>query len=186
MIETERLLLRQWREADREPWAALNADPQVMEHFPAPLTREESDASIDRNAASLAAEGFGNWAVERRSDGAFLGHVGLKRTGADLPFGGAPEMGWRLAFHAWGQGYASEAARAALTYGFDRCGLGEVVAFTAVPNLRSQAVMARIGLERRADLDFDHPALPKGHRLERHVVYALTREPRASAAPSSP
>ena len=175
MIETERLILRQWREADRAPFAALNADPEVMEHFPAPLTRAESDAVIDRQVADIAAHGRGFMALERRADGAFLGFTGVKATAAVLPFGRAPEIGWRLARQAWGCGYASEAARAALADAFDR-GAPRVVSFTAAPNLRSQAVMRRIGLERRPDLDFDHPVLPTGHRLERHVVFALDRE----------
>lgn len=174
MIETERLLLRQWREEDREPWASLNADPEVMEHFPASLTREENDAAMSRQVALIADTGRGFMALERRTDGAFLGFVGVKPSPADLPFGAAPEIGWRLARHAWGVGYAGEAARAALADAFAR-GAERVVSFTATPNLRSRAVMTRIGLHRRPDLDFDHPALPKGHRLERHVVHALAR-----------
>ncbi len=170
-IETPRLVLRQWRDADRAPFAASNADPVVMEHFPATMSREESDAAIDGHIASLAAHGWGNWAVERRSDGAFLGHVGLKPTGPELPFAGAQEIGWRLARHAWGQGYASEAARAALGYGFVTLGQPRIVAFTATTNLRSQALMDRIGMVRAPHLDFDHPGVPKGHRLERHLVW---------------
>ena len=140
-----------------------------------PLTREESDAAMDRQTALIAAQGRGFMALERREDGAFLGFVGVKPSPADLPFDQAQEIGWRLARRAWGHGYASEAARAALADAYER-GAERVVSFTAVTNLRSQAVMARIGMQRRADLDFDHPALPKGHRLERHVVYALTPE----------
>ena len=174
MIETERLLLRPWRDADRAPFAALNADPEVMAHFPAVLTREESDAAVDRQLAVIAETGRGFLALERRSDGAFLGFVGVKPSPADLPFDRAPEIGWRLARHAWGFGYASEAARAALDDAWAR-GAERVVSFTAATNARSQAVMRRIGLERRPELDFDHPALPTGHRLERHVVYAAER-----------
>ena len=175
MIETERLVLRQWREADRAPFAALNADPQVMEHFPAPLTRAESDAGIDRQAAFVAQDGLGFRAVERRADSVFVGMVGVKRPPAAFGFAPALELGWRLARAFWGCGYATEAARAALRLGFDR-DAPSVVGFTAVQNLRSQAVMVRIGLERRPELDFDHPALPPGHRLERHVVFALDRD----------
>ena len=175
MIETERLILRQWREADREAYAALNADPEVMAHFPAALTRAQSDAAIDRQMTAIPRDGYGNWALERRADGALLGHVGLNATTPDLPFGGAPEIGWRLARHAWGSGYASEAASAALTYGFARLGLAEIVSFTTTTtNAASEAVMKRIGLVRALERDFDHPALPRGHRLERHIVYALT------------
>lgn len=169
-IETPRLVLRQWRDADREPFASLNADPEVMEHFPATRTREESDAGVDRFTRDIAAQGYGLFAVERQDDGAFLGFVGLDPTGPDMPFDGAPEVGWRLARHAWGCGYASEAARACLDFGFAR-GWPEIVSFTTTTNLRSQAVMARIGMERAAHRDFDHPALPPGHRLERHVVW---------------
>ncbi len=174
MIETQRLILRQWRMGDREPFAALNADAQVMEHFPALKTREESDAAVDRQVALIAACGAGFMALERKADGAFLGFVGVKPTSPDLGFGGAPEIGWRLARNAWGRGYASEAARAALACAFRR-GAARVVSFTATTNLRSQAVMARIGLRPTPELDFDHPELPPGHRLERHVVYALDR-----------
>ena len=176
MIETERLILRQWRDADRAPYAALNAEAEVMEHFPAPFTREQSDAAINRHIASIARHGWGNWAVERRSDGALLGHVGVKPTGTGLPLGGAHEIGWRLARHAWGQGYASEGAQAALTYAFDRLRLPEVVSFTTPRNTRSEAVMRRIGLHRASERDFDHPDLPEGHRLRRHIVYALRRD----------
>ena len=182
MIETERLVLRQWREADRAPFAALNADPEVMAHFPTLLSRRESDAAVDRQVAAIAATGRGFLALERRADGAFLGFVGVQPTGPTLPFGGDPEIGWRLARHAWGQGYASEAAWAALADAFAR-GAARVVSFTATGNVRSQAVMARIGLERRPELDFDHPALPPGHRLERHVVWGLEAWRTRTASP---
>ena len=171
MIETGRLLLRQWRDGDRAPFAELNADPVVMEHFPSLMSREESDAAVDRQSAFIAEHGWGNFAVERRSDGAFLGHVGIKPTAEDLPFGGDCEASWRLARHAWGFGYASEGASALMAYGFAQLGLRRVVAFTARDNLRSQAVMGRSGMTRRPDLDFDHPTVPKGHRLERHLVW---------------
>lgn len=180
MIETERLILRQWRDADRAPYAALNADPEVMEHFERPLTRAEVDADIDWHRARLAEDGWGHLAVERRADGAFLGHVGVKPTGPDLPLGGDFEVGWQLARAAWGFGYASEAARAAVADGLARTGLPRIVAFTATTNLRSQAVMERVGLQRRPDLDFDHPGLPSGHRLQRHWVWALKVEETAS------
>ncbi len=175
MIETERLVLRPWRDADREPFAALNADPVVMEHFPNILTRAESDAAIDRNNALIATHRWGNFAVERRVDGAMIGHIGVKPTGSDLPFGGLCEVGWRLARETWGVGYASEGARAILTYSFADLRLPEVVAFTTLTNTRSEAVMRRIGMTRAADRDFDHPALPKGHPLERHIVYVAVR-----------
>ena len=171
MINTERLLLRQWQESDLEPWAALNADPEVMRHFPAVLRRAESDAMAAGNQAYIEAQGFGLWAVERRADRVFLGFVGLKGLAASNPLAPAVEAGWRLARHGWGQGYATEAASAAMADGFGRLGLERIVAFTAQSNLPSQAVMARCGMIRRSDLDFDHPALPEGHALSRHLVW---------------
>ena len=175
MIETARLILRTWRESDFEPWAALNADPEVMRHFPATLTRIEADALAARNQDHIDQHGFGLWAVERREDGVFLGFTGLMTLRESNPLAPGVEAGWRLARHAWGQGYATEAARAAMDDGFSRLGLKQIVAFTAVPNLPSQAVMARLGMVRRTDLDFDHPMLPPGHVLERHLVWSLDR-----------
>lgn len=175
MITTERLILRAWRPDDHEPFAALNADPEVMRHFPATLSRVESDALAAICQDEIARLGFGLWAIERREDGAFLGFTGLRRLAASNPLAPGVEAAWRLSRQAWGQGYASEAARAAINDGFLRLGLERVVAFTATVNLPSQAVMARIGMTRREDLDFDHPALPEGHRLRRHVVWEAVR-----------
>jgi RimJ/RimL family protein N-acetyltransferase len=175
MIETPRLILRGWRADDLDPWVAMNADPEVMRFFPAIQTAEESQAMMARNQAHIDQHGFGLWAVERREDGAFLGFTGLAVLKDANPLFPGVEAGWRMATHAWGQGYASEAATAAIQDGFTRCGLARIVAFTAVPNLASQAVMRRIGMTRRKDLDFDHPALPKGHVLERHVVWDISR-----------
>lgn len=174
MIETPRLILRGWRADDLDPWVAMNADPEVMRFFPAIQTREESQAMMARNQAHIDQHGFGLWAVERREDGAFLGFTGLAVLKDINPLFPGVEAGWRLAAHAWGQGYASEAATAAIEDGFRRCGLDRIVAFTAVPNLPSQAVMRRIGMTRREDLDFDHPALPRGHVLERHLVWDIS------------
>lgn len=175
MITTERLILRQWRRSDLEPWAAMNADPEVMRYFPATLSGEEAKAMIARAQAHIEEHGFGAWAMERRDDGAFLGFTGLMRLKDDNPLAPGVETGWRMARHAWGHGYASEAATASLKHGFEQLGLASIVAFTATTNLPSQAVMQRIGMARRADLDFDHPSLPKGHALERHVVWEATR-----------
>ncbi|MDA0563478.1 GNAT family N-acetyltransferase [Streptomonospora sp. S1-112] len=172
-LRTARLILRPWRPEDREPFARLNADPRVMEHFPAPLTRAQSDALADRIEARMAAEGFGLWAVEVAATGAFIGFTGLSRPAFTAHFTPAVEVGWRLAHHAWGQGCATEAATAAVHHGFTRAGLGEIVSFTAVDNLRSQAVMRRLGMTRDPADDFDHPDLPPGHRLRRHVLYRL-------------
>jgi RimJ/RimL family protein N-acetyltransferase len=171
VIRTERLLLRQWTPGDREPFAALNADPAVMEHFPAPLDREQSDALADRIEAGIEQRGWGLWAVEA-PDG-FLGFTGLSVPSFEADFLPAVEVGWRLARAAWGKGYASEAASAALRYGLDELGLDEVISFTATTNHRSVAVMQRIGMVHAGE--FDHPALSEGHRLRRHVLYRATR-----------
>ncbi|MBO4273937.1 GNAT family N-acetyltransferase [Microbispora triticiradicis] len=172
-IRTDRLVLRRWREDDKEPFAALNADPVVMEHFPATLTREESDALVERAEAAIEERGFGWWAVE--VDGEFIGFTGLSVPAFTAHFTPCVEIGWRLARSAWGHGYATEAARASLEYGFGTLGLTEVVSFTAVPNLRSQAVMRRLGMTRDPGEDFDHPVLPEGHPLRRHVLYRARR-----------
>ena len=175
MIETPRLILRGWRDADYEPFAALNADPEVMRHFPAPHSREESDALADRNRRHIDDHGWGLWAVERKDDQAFLGFTGLARPRPPNPLADEVEVGWRLIRSAWGYGYASEAARASLEYGFNELGLSRIVSFTAVENERSHAVMRRIGMVRAPQLDFDHPALPEGHRLRPHIVYVISR-----------
>lgn len=172
-MRTERLLLRQWREEDREPFAALNADPEVMEHFPARLTREQSDAWIDRHSALLAAGEPGLFAVE--TSGTFLGFVGLAVPRFESTFTPCVEIGWRLSRSAWGHGYASEAAVAVLEHGFDTLQLTEIVSFTAVGNTRSRAVMERIGMTFVEE--FDHPFLEPGHPLRRHVLYATGTKP---------
>lgn len=184
-IETERLVLRRWRDEDRAPFAELNADPAVMEHLPAPLTSAESDALVDRIAACFEAEACGLWAVEVRGGPAFVGFVGLLPARFDAPFCPAVEVGWRLARHAWGRGYALEAARASVADGFDRLELGEIVSFTAVGNLRSRTLMERLGMGRDPADDFDHPNLPPGHPLRRHVLYRLAA-PTPSRTPAAP
>ncbi|NJP24694.1 GNAT family N-acetyltransferase [Microbispora sp. SCL1-1] len=173
-MRTERLVLRRWREDDKEPFAALNADPVVMEHFPATLSREDSDALAERIEAGFDEHGFGLWAVE--ADGEFIGFTGLSVPRFTAPFTPCVEIGWRLARSAWGRGYATEAARASLEDGFGRAGLTEVVSFTAVQNVRSQAVMRRLGMTHDPADDFDHPALPAGHPLRRHVLYRIRRQ----------
>ncbi|WP_328328815.1 GNAT family N-acetyltransferase [Kribbella sp. NBC_00382] len=172
---TDRLLLRQWKDSDYEPYAALNADPAVMEHFPNVMTRAESDAMVDRVKAALDELGFGLWAVEVRESGQFIGFIGLSVPTFDAPFLPGVEVGWRLAKDAWGKGYATEGARAALAYGFGEAGLDEVLSFTATTNKPSQRVMERIGMTHDEAGDFDHPRLPDGHRLQRHVLYRITR-----------
>ena len=170
-LRTERLLLRQWRRSDREPWAALNADTEVMAHFPSTLSRQESDRSADLNAAHLAEHGWGLWAVEVVDGAPFIGFVGLAVPGFEAPFTPCVEVGWRIAREHWGRGYAPEAARAAVAFGFDELGLDEIVSFTSVDNTSSRRVMEKIGMTQA--FEFDHPRLP-GHRLERHVLYRLT------------
>jgi RimJ/RimL family protein N-acetyltransferase len=177
---TERLLLRRWREEDREPFAAMNADPTVMEHFPAPLDRAGSDTFVDRIIAQHEQHGWGLWALEVRDTGRFIGFTGLAVPRFEAHFTPAVEIGWRLAREAWGFGYATEAALAALAAGFDELGLDEIVSFTAVGNTRSRAVMERIGMLHDPADDFDHPGLPEGHPLRRHVLYRLGRPPRGS------
>lgn len=172
MIETERLILRPFRDADRDAWAAMNADPEVMRHFAETLTREQADALIDRVNASIAEKGVGFWALERKSDGRFLGFAGLNCIGhAHLPIFGQWEVGWRLARHAWGHGYATEAGGAALAHGFGKMGFPRILAYTAVTNTPSEAVMQRLGMQRAAELDFEHPLVPEGSPIRPHIVY---------------
>lgn len=170
-LETSRLRLRPWRDEDFAPFAALNADPQVMAHFPATLDRAESDVLAARCQSLIEAQGWGFWATEIKASGDFIGFVGLHRPIAELPFSPCVEIGWRLARPFWGQGCASEAARAALSFAFNDLALAEVVAFTSLENRRSQAVMERLGM-RRAE-NFEHPALPPGHPLREHCLYRL-------------
>ena len=183
LLRTNRLVLRRWRDSDLDPFAALNADPEVMEHFPAPLTRAESDALIDRVEAHLDECGFGLWAVEVAETGEFIGFAGLSTPRLPAHFMPAVEIGWRLARSAWGRGYASEAAHRTLKFGFQDVNLPEIVSFAAIGNLRSQAVMARIGMTHDPVDDFEHPLVPEGSRLRRHVLYRLTAE-RWAARPS--
>jgi RimJ/RimL family protein N-acetyltransferase len=174
-LVTERLILRDWREEDREPFAALNADPLVMEHYRAPLTRAESDAFIDRASVQIAERDWGLWAIERRADGRLIGSAGLWQIPWDAPFTPAVEVGWRLAFDTWGNGYATEAGAASIADGFDRLGLDEIVSMTVPANVRSRAVMERLGLTHDPADDFDHPQMPVGHPLARHVLYRIDR-----------
>lgn len=172
-LSTERLLLREWRESDRDAWAALNADPAVMEHFPATLDREAADATFDRLGGALADRGWGLWAVEH--EGLFLGFTGLSPVGFEAHFTPATEIGWRLARSAWGHGFATEAARAALDYAWHDLGLDAVVSLTSVGNTRSRAVMERLGMTHDPADDFDNPRVPDGSPLRRHVLYRLAR-----------
>jgi RimJ/RimL family protein N-acetyltransferase len=186
---TARLVLRPFTEADRTPFYALNTHPLVAESLGSSPTRPECDAIMARYGEELGREGWGFWAVEARIGGApFVGMVGLHRVSAALPCAPAVEVGWRLHPDHWGQGYASEAAAAALDFGFNEAGLREIVAFTTTVNTRSQRVMGRIGMTRDMDGDFDHPGVPEGSRLRRHVLYRIsapaTSSPTSQAAPS--
>lgn len=176
-LQTARLLLRRWREPDREPFAAMNADPAVMEHFEAPLTREESDDLVDRIEAAFAADGFGLWAVEVLDDQDFIGFVGLLRPGFESHFSPAVEIGWRIKASAWGHGYASEAAREVVRFAFEEAGLREIVSMTVPANKRSRAVMERLGMTHDPADDFDHPRVTDP-RVRRHVLYRLAAPPR--------
>ena len=154
----------------------MNADPEVMEYFVAPMTRDESDAFVDRIEAGFDEHGFGLWAVAEVETGRFIGFTGLIWQTFEAHFTPAVEIGYRLARPAWGNGYATEAATVAVRYGFEQAGLAEIVSMTAVQNVRSQAVMRKLGMTRNPADDFDHPRVPDGHPLERHVLYRLTAQ----------
>ena len=174
-LRTDRLLLRRWRPEDREPFARLNADSRVMEFFPNALTREESDAAVDRIEAHFQQHGYGLWAVEIPDVAAFAGFVGLATPRFEAAFTPCVEIGWRLAAEHWGRGYATEGARAALEFGFGPLGLAEILSFTVPHNLRSRRVMEKLGMTHSHAGDFGHPLLPAGHPLSRHVLYRLRR-----------
>ena len=175
-IRTERLLLRGWRISDRAPFAALNADARVMEHFAAPLSQSASDALAARIAAHFVERGFGLWAIEIPGVAPFAGFCGLSVPTFTAPFTPCVEIGWRLAAERWNQGFATEAARAVLTHGFRTLALHEIVSFTTVGNLRSQRVMQRIGMRHDAAGDFDYPDYPPGHPQRRHVLYRIRND----------
>lgn len=175
-LRTDRLILRPWRDADRESFARMNRDPAVMEFFPSLLSPEESDALVDRAAAHFAAHGFGPWAAELRVSGAFIGFIGLSVPRFVAPFTPCVEIGWRLAPEHWGKGLATEGALAVVGSAFNELGIPEVVSFATTANLRSRRVMEKLGMTHNPDEDFDHPSIPEGHALRRHVLYRLKRE----------
>ncbi|MCG7893631.1 MAG: GNAT family N-acetyltransferase [Candidatus Thiodiazotropha taylori] len=172
-ISTQRLLLRPWRSSDLEPFAQLNADPEVMSYFPDTLSREQSDDLAQRCQQLIQQRGWGFWAVEHKSSDTFIGFLGLHVPSADLPFSPCVEIGWRLAQSHWGSGYATEGGRAALQVAFDQLNLEEVVSFTAVGNRRSRRVMERLGMGDSTE-NFEHPAIPPGHHLRQHCLYRIT------------
>jgi RimJ/RimL family protein N-acetyltransferase len=173
MIETERLLLRRWEEGDREPFAQLNADARVMQFLPQRLSATESDRTVDRIQEHFRKHGFGLFAAELRRERRFVGYVGLHVPGFHARFTPCVEIGWRLAADDWGRGLATEGAKAVAHYAFDALGLDTLVSFTVPANVRSIRVMEKIGMSRDAAEDFDHPNLPEGHALRRHVLYRL-------------
>jgi RimJ/RimL family protein N-acetyltransferase len=170
-LRTDRLTLRSWQESDIRPWAAMNADPQVREYLGDLLTAQQSAASVAHFQSQLDQRGFGFWAVEVQGTGEFIGFTGLDEADDGMPFTGI-EIGWRLARSAWGHGYATEAALASLSFGFETLALPEIVAVTTVTNLRSQAVMRRIGMTRDPAEDFDDPSEQEGP-LRRNVLYRI-------------
>jgi RimJ/RimL family protein N-acetyltransferase len=173
-FETERLRLRQWLPTDREPFSALNADSRVMEFFPAPLDRATSDTMADRCESLITERGWGFWAAETKDSHEFIGFVGLHIPTPELPFSPCVEIGWRLAFQYWSKGFATEAAHGALRVGFDSLELLEIVSFTSVFNLRSRAVMKRLGMQEIGEI-FEHPNVPVGSPLRQHCLYRLSR-----------
>ncbi|WP_307722175.1 GNAT family N-acetyltransferase [Pseudoduganella umbonata] len=175
VLTTDRLLLRLWRAGDVEPFVALNADPAVTEFLPGPVTPEQAAALFDAQNAMYARHGCCYFAAELKETGELAGFVGLKYQDFSVPFAPCHEVGWRLASRYWGCGLASEGARAALRFGFERLALDEIVSFTVTDNARSRRLMQRLGMVRDPQGDFAHPALPAGHPLSRHVLYRLPR-----------
>jgi RimJ/RimL family protein N-acetyltransferase len=174
-METERLILRRWKAADLDKFAEMSASPEVMEYFPARLSRDESHQFIRWAEDKFERQGFGFWATELKSTGAFIGFVGLNVPNFKAAFTPCVEIGWRLAKEHWGNGYATEAANACLDYAFNQAGLTEILSWTYRGNLRSRHVMERIGMQRNPIEDFDHPALPANHSIRPHVLYRITR-----------
>jgi RimJ/RimL family protein N-acetyltransferase len=175
-LETERLLLRRWRAADLEPFARINRDPAGMEYLPAPLSRAASDEMADRIEAHFRRHGFGLWAAELRENEEFIGFIGLSVPRFEAAFTPCVEIGWRLARDHWGKGLATEGARAAMQHAFVELRMPSLVSFTVPANVRSRRVMEKIGMTHDAADDFDHPSLPDGHRLRKHVLYRLSRK----------
>ena len=181
-LRTERLLLRRWRADDLEPFAAINADPLVMEFYPATLSRGRSEALIERFEACFRQRGFGLWALELPGERPLVGYVGLFPVEIDVAFAPAVELGWRLARDCWGRGIASEAANAVIAFAFDRVQVPELIAYTAAVNERSRRLMERLGMSRDPTEDFQHPGIADGDRLQPHVLYRLAVSDRSSTS----
>lgn len=185
-ITTARLTLRPFREEDRDAFAAINGDPRVSDWLGGPIDRAASDTILDRIDAEIAEHGFSFWAAELTAEQRLIGAIGIRRISDELPCAPAIEAGWRLAPDVWGQGLASEGARAAIDWGFAHLPEDEIIAITAIGNLRSQAVMRRIGMFEQPDRAFDHPLLPDDHPLRRHVLYAARRQSLIPLVPAGP
>ena len=176
MIRTERLILRDWRDSDLDPFAAMCADPEVMAHLDGPIDRDATAAVIERLRGYTARDAMTFWAIERQDDGAFLGFCGLRNgghIGTTVP--DELEIGWRLARPFWGQGYAREAAQASIHHGWEHTDRDRIAAWTVAANTASWGLMTRLGMSPRPDLDFDHPQFPAGHPLRRIIVYTIDR-----------
>lgn len=182
MIRTERLILRSWQDSDRAPFAAMGQDAEVMRHLGPLMSSIDSDAAIDRLSGVEASHGYTFWAVERGADGAFLGFCGLKPGPDGTPIAGRTEIGWRIARAYWRQGYALEAARASIEWAWSTLADSKIFAMTVPANVASWGLMERLGMNRLADQDFDHPNVPDGSPLKRHIVYAIDRPDPAETA----
>ncbi|MGB4106426.1 MAG: GNAT family N-acetyltransferase [Alphaproteobacteria bacterium] len=182
-IETERLILREWKEEDKKSFARINNDPMIMEFFPRRLTEQDSDRLIDRFQKHFETHGFGFYAVEMKKTGEFMGFAGLQNVEMDVPFTPAVEIAWRLDYEYWGKGYGTEAARAVLDHAFGKLKLKEVVAYAVHDNSRAIKLIEKIGMKRDPDGDFDYPSLAKGHPLGRFVLYRVTKKQHQSPLP---
>lgn len=175
-VETYRLRLRGWFDRDRAPFLDMNTDPRVMKFLGPPLTRDQNDAVIDRQIALMTAGQPAFWAVERLFDAQFMGCIGVKKVNFQAAFTPAYEIGWRLGAEFWGQGYATEGAKAAMSYAFENWDIADIYSFTVLDNLQSQTVMQKIGMTHLPDASFDHPALDKDDPLSRHILYQIGRD----------
>ncbi|WP_027467913.1 GNAT family N-acetyltransferase [Deefgea rivuli] len=173
-FKTDRLIARQWRDEDAEAFAQMNADPRVMQYFPACLSRDKSDAAFEAMRSIITEQGWGFWAIEEQATQRFIGFVGLNIPSPELPFSPCTEIGWRLAHEFWGKGYATEAAQGALRCGFTQLNLAEIVSFTSIHNQPSQAVMRRLGMLQETE-NFQHPKVLLGHELREHCLYRLSK-----------
>jgi len=173
VVQTNRLVLRQWRDDDRPEFSAMNADPNVMRYFPSTLNAQESDALIDRFSGDIDSAGWGFWAAERIDTGEFIGFIGINYSAEGLPFAPCVDIGWRLAAKHWGLGFATEGARGAMDYAFWQVNLNQLVSMTSVGNTASERVMQKLGMVKQA-ANFMHPALEDGHSLQEHLLYSIT------------